>query len=48
MPAVDLPGPLLIAVLLGGGSGYVLARYFFIADPDGYKIEILQRRGRYR
>lgn len=24
-----------------------LARFFFIDDPDGYKIEVLQRRGRY-
>jgi len=24
-----------------------LATFFFITDPDGYKIEFLQRRGRY-
>ena len=24
-----------------------VARYFFIADPDGYQIEVLQRRGRF-
>lgn len=24
------------------------ARFFFLTDPDGYRIEILQRRGRYR
>jgi lactoylglutathione lyase len=24
------------------------ARFFFIQDPDGYKIEVLQRAGRYR
>lgn len=24
------------------------ARFFFIQDPDGYKIEVLQRQGRYR
>ncbi|AIW13588.1 VOC family protein [Vibrio tubiashii] len=24
-----------------------LARFFFITDPDGYKIEFLQRQGRY-
>jgi lactoylglutathione lyase len=24
-----------------------LARFFFVQDPDGYKIEVLQRRGRY-
>lgn len=25
----------------------VIARFFFIADPDGYQIEVLQRAGRY-
>jgi catechol 2,3-dioxygenase-like lactoylglutathione lyase family enzyme len=29
-------------------DGDMLARYCFLADPDGYKIEILQRHGRYR
>ncbi|SEJ95492.1 lactoylglutathione lyase [Sphingobium sp. AP50] len=24
------------------------ARFFFISDPDGYKIEVLQRGGRYQ
>lgn len=24
-----------------------VARFFFIADPDGYQIEVLQRRGRF-
>ena len=24
------------------------ARFFFVEDPDGYKIEVLQRRGRYQ
>jgi lactoylglutathione lyase len=24
------------------------ARFFFITDPDGYKIEVLQRQGRYK
>lgn len=28
-------------------DGRPLARFFFIEDPDGYKIEVLQRRGRY-
>ena len=23
-------------------------RFFFVEDPDGYKIEVLQRQGRYR
>ncbi|NMU75730.1 lactoylglutathione lyase, partial [Vibrio parahaemolyticus] len=24
-----------------------LATFFFVTDPDGYKIEFLQRQGRY-
>ena len=26
----------------------LIARFFFISDPDGYKIEILQRNGHYQ
>jgi lactoylglutathione lyase len=26
----------------------LLARFFFIQDPDGYKIEVLERQGHYR
>jgi len=29
-------------------DGSLLARFFFVQDPDGYKIEVLQRHGRYR
>lgn len=29
-------------------GGQVLARFFFIQDPDGYEIEVLQRHGRYQ
>lgn len=29
-------------------DGAVLARFFFIEDPDGYKIEVLQRQGRFK
>lgn len=29
-------------------DGALLARFFFIVDPDGYKIEVLQHHGRYR
>ncbi len=32
----------------GGAGSEPIARFFFVADPDGYKIEVLQRRGRYR
>jgi lactoylglutathione lyase len=28
-------------------AGTVIARFFFIADPDGYQIEVLRRGGRY-
>lgn len=28
-------------------DGKPMARFFFIDDPDGYKIEVLQRAGRY-
>lgn len=29
-------------------DGALLARFFFVEDPDGYKIEVLQRHGRYK
>ena len=29
-------------------DGALMARFFFVQDPDGYKIEMLQRHGRYR
>jgi lactoylglutathione lyase len=29
-------------------GGEVIARFFFVADPDGYQIEVLQKGGRYR
>lgn len=32
----------------GGPGTDVIARFFFVADPDGYQIEVLQRQGRYR
>ncbi len=28
-------------------DGALLARFFFVQDPDGYEIEVLQRHGRY-
>lgn len=28
-------------------DGKLLAKFFFLQDPDGYKIEVLQRHGRY-
>lgn len=29
-------------------NGELLARFFFVTDPDGYEIEVMQRHGRYR
>ena len=28
-------------------GGTLLAKFFFVEDPDGYKIEVLQRHGRF-
>lgn len=28
-------------------DGVFLARFFFVQDPDGYQIEVLQKHGRY-
>jgi lactoylglutathione lyase len=28
--------------------GALMARFFFVTDPDGYRIEVLQKHGRYR
>ena len=29
-------------------AGEVVARFFFVADPDGYQIEVIERGGRFR
>ena len=28
-------------------DGALMAKFFFVTDPDGYRIEVLQRHGRY-
>ena len=28
-------------------ASHVIAKFFFISDPDGYQIEVLERGGRY-
>lgn len=28
-------------------AGELVARFFFVADPDGYQIEVLERSGRF-
>ena len=37
------PGPIRDMALPDGQA----ARFLFLTDPDGYKIEVLQRRGRF-
>jgi lactoylglutathione lyase len=29
-------------------GGQLIARFFFVEDPDGYKIEVLQKHGRFK
>ena len=29
-------------------DGALMAKFFFLQDPDGYKIEVIQNHGRYR
>ncbi len=29
-------------------DGKPIARFFFVEDPDGYKIEVLQKLGRFK
>jgi len=29
-------------------AGETVARFFFVADPDGYQIEVLERGGRFK
>lgn len=29
-------------------NGVLLAKFFFVQDPDGYEIEVLQRHGRFK
>jgi lactoylglutathione lyase len=29
-------------------DGALMARFFFVRDPDGYRVEVLQQHGRYR
>lgn len=38
------PGKLIEAA----HKGVPFAKYFFICDPDGYKIEVLERQGRFK
>ena len=48
LTAAGLAPRKLVDFAPGGPGGEVIARFFFIADPDGYQIEVVQRAGRYR
>ena len=57
MPLASLPFIVRLGGALGlnpgkivefNRDGALLARFFFMTDPDGYKIEVLQRHGRYK
>jgi lactoylglutathione lyase len=48
LTAAGLAPRKLVDFAPGGPGTDVIARFFFIADPDGYQIEVLQRGGRYR
>lgn len=47
MTAAGLAPRKLVEFAPAGPGTPVIARFFFIADPDGYQIEVLQRGGRY-
>ncbi|MEL6574883.1 MAG: VOC family protein [Pseudomonadota bacterium] len=41
-------GPRKLVEFAPGGPGTPpIAKFFFVQDPDGYEIEVLQRAGRY-
>ena len=44
-PHMMTPG---IAVGDFNRDGALMARFFFVQDPDGYEIEVLQKHGRYQ
>ena len=48
MTAAGLSPGKLVDFAPGGPGTDPIARFFFIADPDGYEIEVLQRHGRYQ
>ena len=29
-------------------DGSLMAKFFFVTDPDGYKVEVIQKHGRYQ
>lgn len=47
LTAAGLAPRKLVDFAPGGEGTPVIARFFFIADPDGYQVEVVQRGGRY-
>lgn len=47
LTALGLSPRKLVDFAPDGPGTPVIARFFFISDPDGYQIEVLQRGGRY-
>ncbi|MFT4150659.1 MAG: VOC family protein [Paracoccaceae bacterium] len=47
LTAAGLAPRKLVDFAPGGPGTPVIARFFFIVDPDGYQIEVLKRGGRY-
>ncbi len=39
-------GPRKLVAFAPGGT--LIGRFFFVADPDGYQIEVLERSGRFK
>ena len=45
---LDKMGYLPLPIKQFTDDGKLLAKFFFIQDPDGYKIEVLERHGHYK
>jgi lactoylglutathione lyase len=45
--AIDKLGYTTTAVKEFKRDNELLAKFFFVQDPDGYKIEVLERHGHY-
>ena len=44
-----MPGQDTMAILVDfKNSDVLVGRFFFATDPDGYKIEVIQRGGRFK
>ena len=46
--AAGIPLAAAVWIVAFERAGELVARFFFVEDPDGYKIEVLQRHGRFQ